>query len=247
MKNIKFINLILYIIVILIALTGCSNSNETGDDKTGSFLKHEVFTDVDLELFQKDTFQLSFNGNTYTLGMTKDEIEKKLGEEGEGFYNESSSIDNGTESGNFTVEPDSYKYYKTINNYYYYPNNKVAVIYRSVEDAQETNNPAVLISVNNSSLVDSQGFSPGIDMLDDVKEHIESEYGENFPDITGGFVELCFDGFGNCIEVSDYVTKTDKSGAWITYYAYDGKAIDAITVGCKKTFSGDVKIYELWE
>lgn len=248
MRNIKIFCLITTFIVMIISLTGCGADNNATGGKSSLFGKYEFFTDEDMELFRMDELSLSINGNTYTLGMTKNEIEDMLGEKGEGYGHSASKGADSSSTGNQIIEPDSYEYYQSVNNYYYYPNNKMAVIYRSVQDGQETNNPAVLISVNNSALVDSEGFSPGIDMLDDVKEHVVPKYGDKIKeDITGSEVELFYNEFGEYVIGRGWVTGDGRPGGWKVYYAYDGDAINSITVGSRKAFTGDSNIHELWK
>lgn len=244
MKKLRIFCLIMMLVLMVTVLAGC-NSNNENSDKTSLFGKYEVFTDADLELFQNAALKLSINGNTYTLGMTKDEIESILGETGQGYYHSSSSIDS-TSSGNHIVEPGLYEYYTTVNNYYYYPKNKMAIIYRSVQDGKETNNPAVLISVNNSKLVDSEGFSPGIDLRQEIRHYLEGKYGEKLVDKSYGTVGIYYNETGVPIPVRDYITHSNSPGAWISYYANGEKAIDSITIGCRKSNSTDDKINGLW-
>jgi len=248
MKKTRVLCLIIAFVLMVCSLTGCGgNTSETGG-KTTLFGKYEFFTDDDMNVFQMDELSLTINGETYTLGMTKDEIENKLGEKGEGFAHDSSSGPDSSSSGNSIIEADSYEYYQTVNNYYYYPNNKVAIIYRSVQDGKETNNPAVAISVNNSSLVDSEGFSPGINMMDEVKEHALSKYGDTIKeDITGSEVEMFYNEFGEYVKGRGWVTGDNRPGGWKVYYSYDGEEIDSITVGCRKSFTGDSNLRDLWK
>jgi len=249
MKNMKFFCLITALILMASTFNGCGGSNTEVSGKSSLFGKYEFFTDEDMELFRMSELSLTINGNTYTLGMTKDEIEDMLGEKGEGFRHESmSNSSRGSSIGNYVIEPDRYEYYYSVDNYYYYPNNKLAIIYQSVQDGKETNNPAVAISVNNSALVDSEGFSPGIDMIDDVKEHAIAKYGDRIrEDITGSEIEFHYNEHGEYVIGRGWVTGDDRPGAWKVYYSYDGEEIDCIIVGCRKAFSGDGNLRDFWE
>lgn len=248
MKKLKIFCMITALVIMASTLTGCGGGTSETGGKTTLFGKYEFFTAEDMELFRMSELSLTINGNTYTLGMTKDEIEDMLGEEGEGFANNSSSGPDSNSYGNSIIEPDSYEYYQSVNNYYYYPNNKIAIIYRSVQDGKETNNPAVSISVNNSALVDSEGFSPGIDMMDDVKEHAIAKYGDKIKeDITGSEVEFHYNEHGEYVIGRGWVTGDNRPGGWKVYYAYDGEEIDCITVGCRKSFTGDSNLRDLWK
>ena len=249
MKKLRMFCLITALILVVGSLTGCGSSNSETGGKTSMFGKYEFFTDKDMEIFRKDEVSINLNGNTYTLGMTKDEIEDMLGEEGKGYRHESRTDSNSFSSvGSYVIEPDGYEYYYSVNNYYYYPNNKLAIIYRSVQDGKETNNPAVSISVNNSSLVDSEGFSPEIDMMDDVKEFAKDNFGDMVKeDINGSEVAFYYNEFGEQVKGRGWVTGDNRPGAWKVYYSYDGEEIDCIIVGCRKAFSGDGNLRDFWE
>ena len=128
MKKLRMFCLITALVLVVGTFTGCGSSNSETGGKTSMFGKYEFFTDKDMELFRKDEVSINLNGNTYTLGMTKDEIEDMLGEEGEGYRHESRTDSNSFSSvGSYVIEPDGYEYYYSVNNYYYYPNNKLAI------------------------------------------------------------------------------------------------------------------------
>ena len=236
MRKIKLFSLVLCCIITGLLLCSCGNSNTETDGETSMFGEYEF---LDMDLFRMRELSLTINGSTYTVGMTKDEIEDMLGEEGEGYRHVSrSDSSSGTSTGNYIIEPDSYEYYYTVDNYYYYPNNGVAIIYRGVHEGQVTNNPAVLISAKNPSVIDSEGFSPETGMLADVKEHIINRYGEESKDdMNGSEIELCYDENGNYVPGRNWT-----SGGWKFYYSYNGKEIDSITVGCKGTYGNDTYI-----
>lgn len=248
MKRKKKFCLNIVFMLILFVLTGCGNKSEI-DGRTNLFGKYEIFNDADLELFQNEALKVTINGNTYTLGMTKSEIESMLGETGEGYASECYNT-NSRSCASYVVEPESYKYYTSVKNYYYYPKNKIAIIYYSLYDGKETNNPAVLISVNDPSFVDSEGFSPQRDMWDDVKTYIIDKYGERLSDdLLRGFADLHYNEFGEIVVGKDWPNYGDKPkpGGWKSYYAYDGEEIDSITVGCRISSSEDREILQLWE
>ena len=231
-----------------ITLIGCGGGTNETAGKTTLFGEYEFFTDDDMKIFRMNELSLAIDGKTYTLGMTKNEIEDMLGEKGEGYGHRASTGGGTNSSGNQIIEPESYEYYDTVSNYYYYPNNRIAIIYRSVQDGKETNNPAVQISVNNSALIDSEGFSPGIDMLGDVKEYAIGKYGEKIKeDVTGSEVEVHYNEFGEYVIGREWVTSGDRPGGCKLYYSYDGNEIDSITVGSRGSFVGDSKVQELWE
>ena len=88
----------------------------------------------------------------------------------------------------------------------------------------------------------------GIDMMDDVKEHAIAKYGDKIKeDITGSEVEFHYNEHGEYVIGRGWVTGDNRPGGWKVYYAYDGEEIDCITVGCRKSFTGDSNLRDLWK
>lgn len=165
----------LFVAVMVMAISGCSSNVINSNSQ-----KYNVFSEEDVDLFSQEQFAININGNICRLGMTKDEIENILGEVGTGFHYEGRSVDDSYITGlsEEIEEPSSYGAYKELSNYFYYPQNKLAVVYRSVEDGKETTNQATLISVGNSNYKDAYGFSVGSSSVENLKSYLIENYGK---------------------------------------------------------------------
>lgn len=228
----------------LMALSGCHSNMINSDSK-----KYEVFSEADIDLFSQEQFAININGHTCRLGMTKDEIEEVLGEAGVGFHYEGRSVDDAYISGSLSENsevPSSYGgAYKTLSNYFYYPQNKVAVVYRSVENKVETTNQATLISVGNSNYKDAYGFSVGGSPVENVESYLIETYGkENIDEYDWN--ELYFDSLGNYVSSNYYITHYDSPGVWIVYHSNKDGYITSINYGCHKS-TDEKRVYKLWQ
>lgn len=244
MKKIKIAFVFICICAIFMLFVGCSSS---GSQANSMFGKYKIFNDADLALFEQDTFTVSLNRGILRLGMSRKEVEKILNEQGEGFASEGWSFDGSVFRSTTTTEVISYEDYKSLYNYYYYPNNQVAIIYCDTKDGKETNSTVVYIGVRNSEYIDKNGLTPQKDTMDGVKLIIGEKYGEENSELGSSETIVYFDGNGNAMSVDDYVTSPDEPGVWIAYYSYDGKEIDVISVGCRKSFSGDSALKDHWK
>ena len=211
----NIVTFLLVVVFLLAVLSGC------GSNKTAQAGK-AIFSEEDISALSASECTISGAGKSVHLGMTKSELEKAIGSDGELLRSVAYYDDGSFSSSGLPMEFSNESNVKDIIDTYCYSDSIFLVDYARVYEGEETNVPAIGIAVGSSKFTDGHGFGPESN-LQDVKKYMIEKYGEsNLWRLDGSRVEVLLDTSMQC-------TKNYSDGfVYGEYYAYDGNTVDYI-------------------